>query len=514
MRPRPIVVLSVRAYCSATPPCVRRGGRAHRLPRGRCPASSASRCRGRARRGSRRSRRRGAGVRREHERRELRHRRVEQELRLHRVPVLRVEVGRRRAVDAEAEPAVAGWPRARRRSRSRRAARPRRRPGRRRARRVGTRGSPAHLDGGWLGGAMSRESSRHETVTWWCWGSVRAASTPRASSPRPGSTWSAVDEALVGGECPFWGCTPSKLMVRPADLIAEVRRADRLAGEALVRPDWSLVAARIRKANHDWTDGQHVEPLEHAGVRIVRGHGRLDGPGRGPGRAGRRRRRCCGPPAASCSTPAPSRCGRRSTGSTATPYWTNRETMQVTEVPDRLVVVGGGPNGLELAQVFARYGARVTLLEVADRIAASEEPEASARADDGPARRGDRGARRRRDRAGRPRRRVPRARRRARCSTPTSCWSRPAAAPTSRTSASRPSGWTPRRTPSRSTSTCAPASGCGRSATSPGRARSPTSRATRPPARSRTSSARTGRRRTTARSPGSRSPTRSWPRSG
>ena len=50
--------------------------------------------------------------------------------------------------------------------------------------------------------------------------------------------------------------------------------------------------------------------------------------------------------------------------------------MQATEVPDRLVVVGGGPNGLELAQVFARYGARVTLLEVADRIAASEEPEA------------------------------------------------------------------------------------------------------------------------------------------
>jgi len=61
----------------------------------------------------------------------------------------------------------------------------------------------------------------------------------------------AVEEALVGGECPFWGCTPSKLMVRPADLLAEVHRADRLAGDATVRPDWSLVAARIREANHD-----------------------------------------------------------------------------------------------------------------------------------------------------------------------------------------------------------------------------------------------------------------------
>jgi pyruvate/2-oxoglutarate dehydrogenase complex dihydrolipoamide dehydrogenase (E3) component len=185
-----------------------------------------------------------------------------------------------------------------------------------------------------------------------------------------------VDKALVGGECPFWGCTPSKLMVRPADLIAEVRRADRLAGESSVWPDWSLVAARIREANHDWTDGQHVEPLEHAGVRIVRGHGRLDGPGvvrvEQDGdttvlRASRGVLLNTGteplrPPIA---------------GLDATPYWTNRETMKVTEVPDRLVVVGGGPNGLELAQVFARYGAQVTLLELADRIAASEEPEAS-----------------------------------------------------------------------------------------------------------------------------------------
>ncbi len=186
----------------------------------------------------------------------------------------------------------------------------------------------------------------------------------------------AVDKALVGGECPFWGCTPSKLMVRPADLIAEVRRADGLAGEATVWPDWSLVAARIREANHDWTDDQHVEPLEHAGVRIVRGHGRLDGPGVVR--------------VADDGVTTVLRAARGvllNTGTdplrlpidglNATPYWTNREAMKVTEVPDRLIVVGGGPNGLELAPVFARYGARVTLLEVADRIAASEEPEAS-----------------------------------------------------------------------------------------------------------------------------------------
>ena len=185
----------------------------------------------------------------------------------------------------------------------------------------------------------------------------------------------AVDEALVGGECPFWGCTPSKLMVRPADLIAEVHRADRLAGDARVRPDWSLVAARIREANHDWTDGQHVEPLERAGVRIVRGHGRLDGPGvvrveqDGATTVLRAARGVLLNTGTEPLRPPID-------GLEATPYWTNREAMKVTEVPERLVVVGGGPNGLELAQVFRRYGSAVTLLEVADRIAAHEEPEA------------------------------------------------------------------------------------------------------------------------------------------
>jgi pyruvate/2-oxoglutarate dehydrogenase complex dihydrolipoamide dehydrogenase (E3) component len=184
-----------------------------------------------------------------------------------------------------------------------------------------------------------------------------------------------VDRALVGGECPFWGCTPSKLMVRPADLVAEVHRADRLAGPASVRPDWSLVAARIRKANHDWTDAHHVEPLEHAGVRIVRGHGRLDGPG------------VVRVEASGATTVL--RAGRGvllNTGTEplrlpidgleGTPYWTNREAVAATEVPARLVVVGAGPNGLELAQAFSRYGARVTLLEVSDRVAAQGEPEA------------------------------------------------------------------------------------------------------------------------------------------
>lgn len=185
-----------------------------------------------------------------------------------------------------------------------------------------------------------------------------------------------VDEALVGGECPFWGCTPSKLMVRPADLVAEVHRAGRLAGDASIRPDWSLVAARIREANHDWTDHHHVEPLERSGVRIVRGHGGLSGPGvvRVDAEGGPVELRAARGVLLDTGT-RPLRLPIE--GLEATPYWTNREAMKVTEVPGTLVVVGGGPNGLELAQAFARYGAGVTLLEAADRLAPAEEPEAA-----------------------------------------------------------------------------------------------------------------------------------------
>jgi pyruvate/2-oxoglutarate dehydrogenase complex dihydrolipoamide dehydrogenase (E3) component len=185
-----------------------------------------------------------------------------------------------------------------------------------------------------------------------------------------------VEEALVGGECPFWGCTPSKLMVRPAELLAEARRVDALAGHAEVTPDWSKVAARIREANHDWTDHQHADPLEAAGMRLVRGHGRLAGPGvvrvateGGEVELTARRGVVLNTGTEPLRPPID--------GLDATPYWTNRDIMKVTEVPESLAVIGGGPNGLELAQVFARYGARVTLLEAADRIAGSEEPEAS-----------------------------------------------------------------------------------------------------------------------------------------
>src|SRR4051794_28616185 len=89
-----------------------------------------------------------------------------------------------------------------------------------------------------------------------------------------------VDERLVGGECPYYGCIPSKMVIRAANTLAETRRVGTLAGTAEAAPDWSAVATRIRdEATDDWDDTVAVERLEKAGVRFVRGHGRLAGPG-------------------------------------------------------------------------------------------------------------------------------------------------------------------------------------------------------------------------------------------
>lgn len=180
-----------------------------------------------------------------------------------------------------------------------------------------------------------------------------------------------VERDLVGGECPFYGCVPSKMMIRAADLVAEVAHADELAGSASMVPDWSRVAERIRKqATNDWNDESHVTRLSDAGVTIVRGEGRFVGPGRV--RVGEDEYVAARGVVLNTGT-APAKLPID--GLDATPYWTNREVMRVAELPSSLIVIGGGPIGCELAQVFSRFGSDVTVLEVDDRILAVEEPE-------------------------------------------------------------------------------------------------------------------------------------------
>ncbi|HVX20492.1 MAG TPA: NAD(P)/FAD-dependent oxidoreductase [Acidimicrobiales bacterium] len=181
-----------------------------------------------------------------------------------------------------------------------------------------------------------------------------------------------IDGGLVGGECPYWGCVPSKMMIRAADLLAEGRRIPGMAGSSTVAPDWAVVARRIRDdATDDWDDRAAVERLEGHGARFVRGWGRLDGPGRvtvGDRTFAASRAVLVNPGTRPWIPPVD--------GLDGTPYWTNREAIEVEELPDSLLVLGGGAIGVELAQVFARFGVAVTVLEVGPRLVPAEEPEA------------------------------------------------------------------------------------------------------------------------------------------
>ncbi|MGI8645145.1 MAG: dihydrolipoyl dehydrogenase family protein [Nocardioides sp.] len=183
----------------------------------------------------------------------------------------------------------------------------------------------------------------------------------------------AIENRLVGGECPYYGCVPSKMMIAAAHAVAGVHRVSDFAGSAQVQPDWSQVARRVREeATDDWDDQAAVDRLVDSGVRFVRGTGHLDGPGRvvvGDATYVASRGVVLNTGTAPSAPPID--------GLAETPYWTNRDAVALTELPGSMVVLGGGPIGCEFAQIFARFGVRVTIVDALDRLLAQDEPEAS-----------------------------------------------------------------------------------------------------------------------------------------
>ena len=188
-----------------------------------------------------------------------------------------------------------------------------------------------------------------------------------------------VEDRLVGGECPYWGCVPSKMMIRAANLLAEGRRIPGMAGSAEVGPDWAPVAQRIRKeATDNWDDTVAVNRFVAKGGRFARGSGRITAPGEvtvtsPDGAAPRVFRASRGIVINAGTEPAIPPID----GLAGTPYWTNREAIETEQVPRSLVVLGGGAIGAELSQVFARFGATVTVIEATPRLLPLDEPESS-----------------------------------------------------------------------------------------------------------------------------------------
>ena len=179
-----------------------------------------------------------------------------------------------------------------------------------------------------------------------------------------------IDRRLVGGECPYWGCIPSKVMVRAGNSLAEAARALGLAGDGAMTPAWKKVAARVREVTGNWDDTVAVERHVQRGETFVRGDARITGP-REVEVDGDRYTARRGIVIATGGAPAVPPIE----GLGDVPYWTNREAIEADADPASMVVLGGGAIGLELAQAYHRFGTDVTIVETAPRVLAAEEPE-------------------------------------------------------------------------------------------------------------------------------------------
>ncbi len=183
-----------------------------------------------------------------------------------------------------------------------------------------------------------------------------------------------IEDGLVGGECPYWGCIPSKMMIRGANLLEEARRVNGVAGTATVEADWTPIAERIRaQATDNWDDKVAVDRFEGKGGIFVRGRGAIVAD-RTVEAGGRKFRASRGVVVAAGTSPAVPPIP----GLDTVDYWTNHEVVEAKELPSSIVVLGAGAIGSELSQVMTRFGSRVTIVEALDRLLPLEEPEAGA----------------------------------------------------------------------------------------------------------------------------------------
>jgi pyruvate/2-oxoglutarate dehydrogenase complex dihydrolipoamide dehydrogenase (E3) component len=181
-----------------------------------------------------------------------------------------------------------------------------------------------------------------------------------------------IEDELVGGECSFYACMPSKALLRPAQALAEVRRVPGAAEAVTGGLDVAATLARRDEVIHHLDDAQAASWLVDRGITLIRGHGRLDGERRV--RVGERvyEAREAVILAVGSAAAIPSIPGLRE----ARPL-TSRRATTMSEMPGSLIILGGGVVGVELAQAFCELGARVTVIEGADRLLAHEEPFAS-----------------------------------------------------------------------------------------------------------------------------------------
>lgn len=180
-----------------------------------------------------------------------------------------------------------------------------------------------------------------------------------------GKSVALVERELVGGECPYWACIPSKVLLRPPEVRGEAARAFGVGAPEL---DWKDTASYRDKMVRHLDDSGSFDAYEKKGATVIRGTGHIAGPGRVEvdGRTLECEHIVVATGSSSNTPPID--------GLDGVDYWTNREATTMSEVPGRAVVVGGGPVAIELSQVMLRFGSEVTLVQSPDRLVDREDP--------------------------------------------------------------------------------------------------------------------------------------------
>src|SRR4051794_6143045 len=186
-----------------------------------------------------------------------------------------------------------------------------------------------------------------------------------------GASVAVVDRELVGGSCAFWACMPSKSLLHDAGV--HLLQPSHAWPQASDRRDWM-----INREHIDWPDdSSHVKSFEEAGVVVLRGTGHIEAPGRvhvtmtdGGERTLQGENVIVAIGSNSTMPPIP--------GLADAKPWTNREATSTRELPRSLVILGGGPTGIELAQVYARFGVPVSIVHSHERLNQRDHPSNSA----------------------------------------------------------------------------------------------------------------------------------------
>ncbi len=207
-----------------------------------------------------------------------------------------------------------------------------------------------------------------------CLGGGVAGEAIAAGLKGSGLSLAIVERELVGGECPYWGCIPSKTMLRSGETLSEAGRARHLAASHIEwTVDFQKVSQRVLGMARHLDDGRPAAALEEAGARLFRGDGKLmDERTIEVGREQLIARRAV--VIANGSSPlVPGIPGLEDVE-----FWTNRQATLPQELPATFAILGAGAIGIELGQAFARLGSKVTVIEAGPRFLGNEEPEVAA----------------------------------------------------------------------------------------------------------------------------------------